>query len=158
VTGGAGLPRPPVEAHRPGPPSGGGWPPHDTPSAAELLDAVREFLETDVLSATVGRLQFHVRVAANVVGIVGRELTLGPAQAQAHADRLRSLGVADEAELAAAIRAGALAAPLAEVLSVVRATVADKLSVANPGYLAHAGRGVDAPADDTGDDSSPGPS
>jgi hypothetical protein len=109
--------------------------PHDMPSAIELLEAVRDFLETEVIAATEGRVRFHVRVAANVVGIVARELALGPAQAAAHAARLAHLGVADEAELAAAIRSGALDDRTEEVRAAVRATVADKLAVANPRYV-----------------------
>ncbi|HEY7946466.1 MAG TPA: phosphotransferase family protein [Acidimicrobiales bacterium] len=107
---------------------------HDAPSAAELLEAVGEFLTGDVMAGTDGRLRFHARVAANVVAMVGRELTLGPRQASAHAARLTGLGVADEAELATAIRTGRLAARVEEVYAVVRATVAEKLAVAHPGY------------------------
>ena len=44
------------------------------PTTGELLDAVQQFLAEDVLSGTTGRLQFHSRVAANVLGIVQREL------------------------------------------------------------------------------------
>jgi hypothetical protein len=113
----------------------GAWAPHDIPSAAELLDAVRGFLESDVLGATEGRVRFHVRVAANVVAMVARELALGPDLAAAHVARLQALGVASDAELAAAIRSGALDDRADEVRDAVRATVADKLAVANPGYL-----------------------
>ena len=108
--------------------------PHDIPSAAQLLDAVRGFLESDVLAATEGRVQFHVRVAANVVAMVGRELEIGGELAAEHAVRLAGLGVASEAELAAAIRSGAFDDRLAEVSDAVRATVAGKLAVANPRY------------------------
>ncbi len=38
----------------------------DRPSTAELVAAVREFLERDVMPATEGRVQFHTRVAVNV--------------------------------------------------------------------------------------------
>ncbi|HXQ60210.1 MAG TPA: phosphotransferase family protein [Acidimicrobiales bacterium] len=107
---------------------------HDAPSAIELLDAVGEFLTGDVMAGTEGRLRFHARVAANVVAMVGRELTLGPRQVSDHAERLARLGVADEAELAAAIRTGRLDARATEVFGVVGATVADKLAVAHPGY------------------------
>ena len=48
--------------------------PHDMPSAAELVEAVREWLERDVLTGTQGRLQFHTRVAINVLSMVEREL------------------------------------------------------------------------------------
>lgn len=108
--------------------------PHDLPTAAGLLEAVREFLAADVLPVTDGRVQFHTRVAVNVLAMVERELALGPAQAAAHARALASLGVADEAELAAGIRAGRFDERLAEVAAAVRATVAAKLAVANPGY------------------------
>lgn len=108
--------------------------PHDAPTAAELVEAVREFLEGDVMAATEGRVRFHARVAARVLAQVERELALGPGQEMAHADRLAGLGMADEAELAAAIRSGALDDRYDEVAAAIRATVADKLAVANPGY------------------------
>ncbi|MCU1460048.1 MAG: hypothetical protein JWO37_123 [Acidimicrobiales bacterium] len=109
--------------------------PHDAPSAAELVAAVREFLEGDVMEATDGRVRFHARVAANALSMVERELALGPGQRADHAAALASLGVADEAELAAAIRSGRLDDRLAEVTAVVRATVRAKLEVANPSYV-----------------------
>jgi hypothetical protein len=108
--------------------------PHDVPTAGELLEAVREWLERDLMPAVDGRLQFHARVAVNVLAIVERELALGPAQAEAHRARLAQLGVADEADLAARIRAGELDDRLDEVKDVVWATVRDKLAVANPRY------------------------
>ena len=109
--------------------------PHDVPTAEQLLEAVREWLERDVMPAVDGRLRFHARVAVNVLAIVERELALGPAQAEAHRARLSALGVADEAELAARIRAGDLDDRLDEVKDLVWATVRDKLAVANPRYL-----------------------
>ena len=136
MSAGTGLPEPPSSAGDAGRAAPvGGWHPHDIPSAAELLDAVREFLESEVLPVTEGRVRFHVRVAANVVGMVAREIELGPEQAAAHAARLEGLGVHSEAELAAAIRSGALDSRWEEVRAAVSATVHDKLAVANPGYL-----------------------
>lgn len=108
--------------------------PHDVPTTAQLVAAVRDFLQRDVLPAIEGRLKFHTRVAINVLGMVEREIELGPDQAAEHAERLAALGVGDDAELAAAVREGrfdgddALVAALAEA---VRA----KLEVANPAYL-----------------------
>jgi hypothetical protein len=142
VNAGSGLPEPPPGAAGETSAAGstepsdvaGGWSPHDIPSATGLLDAVREFLESDVLPATEGRLRFHVRVAANVVGMVAREVVLGPEQAAAHARRLGTLGMGSDSELAAAIRSGALDWRADDVRAVVRATVADKLAVANPAY------------------------
>ncbi|MFI7612241.1 hypothetical protein E1286_03950 [Nonomuraea terrae] len=108
--------------------------PHDVPTAAELVAAVRDFLQSDVLPAVEGRVRYHTRVAVNVLGMVERELELGPAQAAEHAARLAELGVADDAELAAAIRDGRVPddGPL---LAVLEQAVRAKLEVANPGHL-----------------------
>jgi hypothetical protein len=111
--------------------------PHDIPTAAQLVEAVREFLERDVMAATEGRVQFHTRVAVNVLGMVERELALGDAPSVAHADGLTALGMTDEVDLAAAIRDGRLDDRMTEVTAFVRATVVDKLRVANPKYLEH---------------------
>ena len=110
--------------------------PHDMPTIGELVEAVREWLQGDVLAATDGRLQYHTRVAINVLSIVERELALGATHEKAHLDRLRSLGVADDAALAAAIRSGELDDRLPEVRALVWQSVRDKLAVANPRYLA----------------------
>jgi aminoglycoside phosphotransferase (APT) family kinase protein len=108
--------------------------PHDLPTAVELLDAVGGFLRNDVIGATEGQVQFHARVAANVVDQLRRQWELGGGQAAAHADRLRRLGFADDRALAAAIRAGKLDERLDEVKTAVWATILDKLAVANPKY------------------------
>jgi hypothetical protein len=109
--------------------------PHDVPSAAELVEAVREFLEKDVMAATEGRVNFHTRVAVNVLNMVQRELELGDEQAAHHAARLASLGVESEKALSEAITAGQLDDRLPEVVAVVRESVREKLAVANPKYL-----------------------
>ena len=102
---------------------------YDRPDPAELVQAVREFLERDVMAATEGRVQFHTRVAINALGMVERELTRGPLAEVNAASRQA------EQELAARIRSGALDDRLDEVRAEVRATVREKLLVANPGYL-----------------------
>jgi Domain of unknown function (DUF6285) len=51
---------------------------HDRPTAAELVDAVTEFLERDLQPSIEGRLAFHTRVAVNALRIVRREMELGP--------------------------------------------------------------------------------
>ena len=113
----------------------------DRPWAGELVTAVREFLERDVMAATDGRVQFHTRVAVNVLNTVARELELGEELAAAERARAAALlghdGTADELEreLSAAIRAGALDTRNDEVRAHVRATVREKLLIANPGYL-----------------------
>ena len=97
------------------------------PTAAELIAAVAEFLETDVRDGTSGSVNFHARVAANVLRIVERELlddTSAP----------DLLGFGDERALAAAIRAGHLDARGAEVASALRELVLHRLAVSHPGY------------------------
>jgi len=108
---------------------------HGVPTTAELAQAVREFLEREVMPAAHGRLRFLARVAANAVAQIERELVLGPEHARAHAQRLEALGVRDDHELCAAIRDGTLDDRIDEVLATVRADVIDKLRVANPRYL-----------------------
>lgn len=108
--------------------------PHDAPTAQQLIESVREWLERDVLSETTGRLNFHARVAINVLAMVERELELGPQQATDHAARLAALSFADDAELAAAIRAGDIE-DSDELREAIHASVRDKLRVANPKYL-----------------------
>lgn len=105
---------------------------HGRPTAAELIAAVAEFLETDVRESTSGQINFHARVAANVLRIVERELLVDTADDVSAA--LADVGFDDEAQLAAAIRAGALDDRGDQVTSALRALVSHRLSVAHPGY------------------------
>lgn len=109
--------------------------PHDAPGAAEMVGAVREWIE-GLADGGEPPNRFDALVARNMLAIVERELDLGPAQAEAHAARLARLGVADDAALAAAIRRGDLDDRLDEVRDLVWASVRDKLAVANPNYTA----------------------
>jgi hypothetical protein len=63
----------------------------DRPTYAELLAAVRHFLETDVVPRLEGPAKFHARVAANVVAIVERELDGEDSQLRDEAQRLGAL-------------------------------------------------------------------
>ncbi|HJW68877.1 MAG TPA: DUF6285 domain-containing protein [Candidatus Binatia bacterium] len=89
----------------------------DRPTVLELLAAVRGFLEDDLGPVLEGRRRFHALVAANVLRIVERELE------KRLAERIRS-GDADAGEFAERVRAH------------VRATVVEKLAVANPRLVA----------------------
>ncbi|OMC55642.1 hypothetical protein A5747_11740 [Mycobacterium sp. IS-836] len=109
---------------------------HGRPTAAELVAAVAEFIErliqADVREATTGQVNFHARVAANVLRTVEREL-LDDGAAEARA-ALASLGFDDEASLAAAIRAGELDENAGHVTACLRTLVRHRLAVAHPGY------------------------
>ena len=95
----------------------------DRPDAGELLDAVLEFLATEVLpDATDQRRKFRTLVAMNALGIARRELESG--EETLSAEELRAL--------AARIRAGDVPE---DALPVLKEHVAAKLRVANPDYL-----------------------
>jgi hypothetical protein len=49
--------------------------PHDEPDAGTLIEAVRSFLTEELEPQTEGRLRYHLKVAANVLAIVERELS-----------------------------------------------------------------------------------
>jgi Domain of unknown function (DUF6285)/Phosphotransferase enzyme family len=108
---------------------------HDRPTAAELLDAARAELGDEVLPGLEGRAAFQLRVALRAMGIVERELRHAAEHSALHADALRLLGVADESELAAAVRAGAFDDRRDELLAALRTTVRCKLEAANPRHL-----------------------
>lgn len=102
------------------------------PTAAELIAAVAEFLENDVRQAATGQINFHARVAANALRIVERELLIGGDGPLGAA--LAEFGFADEAELAAAIRAGRMDKHAEKVTVLLRALVRHRLAVSHPGY------------------------
>jgi hypothetical protein len=96
---------------------------HDRPSAAELVEAVFEFLSTEVLpAATDHRQKFRTLVALNALGIARRELESD--EPGLSADEL--------AELARRIRVGAVPD---DALALLKRHVAAKLRVVNPEYL-----------------------
>ncbi|MGK2947912.1 MAG: phosphotransferase family protein [Acidimicrobiales bacterium] len=108
---------------------------HGRPTATELVEAVREWVDSDVREGTEGRLSFHARVAVNALRMVERELAMGPEPEAAHQARLSQLGCADDADLAAKIRAGELDDRAEQVRAVVAQSVAVKVAVANPAWL-----------------------
>ncbi|WP_006245537.1 DUF6285 domain-containing protein [Mycolicibacterium tusciae] len=102
------------------------------PTAAELIAAVADFLDNEVREAIEGPVNFHARVASNVLRIVERELLDGSTADVTSA--LDGLGYGDENELAMAIRAGDLDDRGADVLAALRTIVRRRLDVAHPGY------------------------
>lgn len=109
---------------------------HGRPTAAELVEAVRELLEGSVLADGVPAGSFQVRVAANALKVVERELAVGGNDVRRHEQRLAALGFADDAALAGALRRGQVApGQLPAVREAVLASVQDKLRVANPKHL-----------------------
>jgi hypothetical protein len=123
----------------------------EQPSAAELIEAVAEFLQRDVAPQLSGRTAFHARVAFNVLQIVRRELALGPGADRAEAARLAALlGAAGEAdglnaELCRRIAAGEIAADDRALIEHLWSTTLDVLAVDQPNYATYR-READPPA------------
>jgi hypothetical protein len=115
-------------------PVDGPTPPFGRPTAAELVEAVREYLDGQ-LERSTGGARFDMRVARNALGVAERELRLGPALRAAHATRLRELGFADDGALAAALRSGALDGEWESIAPALATAARDQLLVANPAYL-----------------------
>jgi hypothetical protein len=115
----------------------------DRPTAAELLRDIAELLEGDVLAATSGPLQHHVRVAGNLARIVQRELELGREAHYRERALLSELLGADgsvaelNAELAQRLRANDDPELARAAWSVLLAVTLDKLSIDKPGHDAY---------------------
>jgi hypothetical protein len=129
----------------------------DRPNIDELLEAVSGFLHDDVMPSTTGRLNFHARVAGNVVQMLRRELNHLEEHVESEWSGLdgllrqvpqpSSLGLrigsleSRNRELADRIRDGqADSGPWRdEVLQHLRRVTLDKLVVSNPALAAEGG-------------------
>jgi len=96
--------------------------PPDRPTPQELAEAVREFLQTEILPVLDDhRLRFRTLVAINGLGIAEREL------------RTAAEPRREEWELARRIRAGDIPG---NAVSLLKEQVAEKLRISNPRQLA----------------------
>ena len=109
--------------------------PHDRPTASELVQAVREWMEQDLMKGIEPRMTFHLRVAMNMLDIVDRELQLGAPMEERHSEVLQGLGVKSDSELAQKIRNGEFDDNFASLIAMLRPVIEDKVRVANPKYL-----------------------
>ena len=108
---------------------------HGRPTAAELVEAVREFIERDIRDGLDGRVSYQARIAANALRMVERELASGDRSATDHDRMLSEFGVVDDGRFAAAIRAGDFDDRFQDVAVALTASVEAKVLVANPGWL-----------------------
>lgn len=109
--------------------------PHDRPTARELLEAVREWMERDLAPALSGPLAFHARVAQNILAMVGREVESAADDARTQEQAWTALGVESNEELSARINAGEYDADMSGLIAVLRPVVEAKVRVANPRHL-----------------------
>jgi hypothetical protein len=109
------------------------------PRTEELVESVALWLE-QIRPTLDARNAFLARVAGNALGTVRRELTQGPA-AEATAVKLMSdlLGHAGDfaalnAELAQAIRSGAMTVETPGLLAALQVMARDQLAIDQPSY------------------------
>lgn len=128
----------------------------DRPTIDELLEAVAGYLRDDVMQNTQGRTNFHGRVAMNAVEMIRRELDsiedhygrewngldhlLGVEPMPPHLAAVREALVDRNQALSERIRAGDADSGefRGAVLSHLRTTILDKLTVSNPNLAAEA--------------------
>lgn len=116
---------------------------HHHPTALELLEAVRDFLEQRAMPALEGRNAFHARVAVNALDIVRRELQLGNAAATGEHQRLENLlqqqgeAAALDRELCRRIRDGSIALDDPHLVDHLWQTVLDTLAIDQPKYATY---------------------
>jgi len=104
----------------------------------ELLEAVRQFLRQEVLPELDGFKAYNTRVAANVLGIVAREMQLGAGLSELDAQIAADLGLEVPTaivprQIALALRDGTLAAD-EQVLSYLKQRTLLAIAIDNPKY------------------------
>ena len=138
--------------------------PINCPSAAELTEAVQEFLKAEVLpllgasedAREGGRHKYHLLVSLNALAIIARELALGPTLDEAERERLTALvGPADtlveaNRRLCARIRAREVSYRDPPLLEHLLSTTLGKMSIDNPRYATYLAILAAQPAPRTG--------
>ena len=113
----------------------------DQPTPSEIIGAVARFLKEVVVAETKGAVSFNVRVAANALEMMRRQLDTAPAAESAELTSLKALlpdvdGDLEtlNAEFARRLGAGALDLKSPGVADHLWATTLAKLSVDQPTY------------------------
>jgi len=112
----------------------------DQPTAAELVEAVAEFIRNHAMPQLQGHAAFHARVAANALDIVKRELEIAPSANTGEAARLKALlgreGTLQELNrgLCACIENGSIGLETPGLTDHLWATTLTKLAIDQPNY------------------------
>jgi hypothetical protein len=115
---------------------------HDAPSTAELVEAVKRFIDDTASPQLKGHAAFHARVASNVLSTILRELEQRPdAETIEKAGLLALLGSDPETsledlnhELCTRIRTGAMDLSTDGLLEHLKTTTIAQLSIDQPRY------------------------
>jgi|SRR6266481_4299104 len=115
----------------------------DRPTNSELIESVRDYLQTVAIPALSGHSAFHGRIAVNVLDIVLRDLRLGPGFDTAEQKRLAELLGQDD-DLATLnrlfcqrLRNGEISGDDPAVRAHLRTTALERLSIDNPKYATY---------------------
>jgi len=112
----------------------------DEPTPIELTKAVADFLRNDITPAISGHNAFKLRVAINILDLIGRQLTLAEGSDAAEATNLRTLLGIDGAlmdlnrALAARIASGEVDLSTSGLSEHLWRTTMAKLAVDQPNY------------------------
>ena len=115
---------------------------HDQPSVAELVQAVKNFIDETAGPNLTDHAAFHARVASNVLSTVLRDLEQRPQSEPAERARLLDL-LGDEANqstaalnetLSARIKAGEMTPETPGLLSHLKATTIAQVEIDQPRY------------------------
>lgn len=115
----------------------------DRPTLRELLDAVEDYLRTDLRPQLTGHAAFHTLVAANALAIVKRELDSFETVNTAELERLRALLGVEGAllelnhELCRRIRAAEIPIDDAALVDHLIRTTLAKNATDNPRYAGY---------------------
>ena len=115
---------------------------HDAPSTAELVEAVKRFIDDTASPQLSGHAAFHARVASNVLATILRELEQRPQAEQEEKTRLLALLNAEpdtpldtlNRDLCEQIRKGDVDLSTPGLLEHLKTTTIAQLSVDQPRY------------------------
>jgi hypothetical protein len=115
----------------------------DKPPPEEILGAVARLMRDELLPQLTGRSAFMLRVAANAVDLVQRQIALAAASDEQERARLTALLHRDgdlatlNAELCAGIEGGGVDARTPGLADHLWATTLAKLAIDQPNYAAY---------------------
>jgi len=113
------------------------------PSAVELAAALQQYLDTEIKPLLQGEQSYQLRIASNLLTIIGRELESGDKHRQREQQGLIALlgcsGSVEElnSKLCVAIRQSQFTSANHQLLQHLRQSVMDRLTISNPRYSAY---------------------
>ncbi|MEL7031474.1 MAG: DUF6285 domain-containing protein [Pseudomonadota bacterium] len=115
---------------------------HDQPSVAELVQAVKNFIDETASPNLTGHAAFHARVASNALDTVLRDIEQRPqSEASERARLIELLGASEaatvetlNAELSNRIRQGEMTTETAGLLAHLKATTMAQVEIDQPRY------------------------